>query len=107
MWPDDLERIYEAVEDDCDLPGSDVIDAANEAVIQGFDDARENAASIDSESALKDHIKAYERLAPRVGVPEERLKKAVSDVKGRICGNRRDRGGSIVARFLGQTGPRI
>jgi hypothetical protein len=40
----------------------------------------------------EDHVRAKitwseqdERLAPRVGVPEERLKKAISDIKGRIA----------------------
>ena len=70
MWADDLDRIYGAIEDKRDLLAADVFVAANDAIVRSVDDARENAASIDSESTLTDHIKAYERLAPRAGIPQ-------------------------------------
>jgi hypothetical protein len=84
MWPDDLDRIYSAVEDERDLLAADVFDAANEAIVRGIDDAREDAASIESASALADHIKAFERLAPRAGIPPEKLKTAISAIESRI-----------------------
>jgi energy-coupling factor transporter ATP-binding protein EcfA2 len=84
MWPDDLDRMYRAIEDERDLLTPDVFDVANEAVVRGIESAREDAAAIDSESTLGDHIKAFERLAPRVGIPVEKLNKAISDIKGRI-----------------------
>jgi hypothetical protein len=84
MWPDDLDRMYGAIEYEHDLLAEDVFEAANEAIVRGFDAAREDAASIDSESTLEDHIKAFERLAPRVGIPGERLNKAISEIQGRI-----------------------
>jgi energy-coupling factor transporter ATP-binding protein EcfA2 len=84
MWPDDLDRMYGAIENERDLLAADVFEAANEAIVRGIDAAREDAASIDSESTLGDHIKAFERLAPRAGIPPEKLKKAISDIQGRI-----------------------
>jgi hypothetical protein len=38
----------------------------------------------DSESTLADHIKAFERLAPRAGIPPEKLKTAISAIRSRI-----------------------
>lgn len=84
LWPDDLARMYGAIEDERDLLVADVFDAANEAIVRGIDDAREDAASIDSESTLADHIKAFERLAPRAGIPPEKLKTAISAIQSRI-----------------------
>ncbi len=84
MWPDDLDRMYGAIEHERDLLAADVFDAANEAIVRGIDAAREDAASIDSESTLADHIKAFERLAPRAGIPPEKLKTAISEIRSRI-----------------------
>ena len=85
MWPDDLDQIYGAIEDKRDLLAADVFNAANEAIVRGVDDAREDAASIESqELTLADHIKAFERLAPRAGIPPEKLKTAISAIQSRI-----------------------
>jgi hypothetical protein len=84
LWPDDLDRLYQAIEQERDLLAADVFDAANKAIVRGIDDAREDAASIDSESTLADHIKAFERLAPRAGIPPEKLKTAISAIQSRI-----------------------
>jgi hypothetical protein len=84
MWPDDLDRMYGAIEDKRDLLAAAVFDAANEAVVRGIDEAWEDAAAIDSESTLANHIKAFERLAPRAGIPPEKLKKAIAGIQGRI-----------------------
>jgi hypothetical protein len=85
MWPDDLDRMYRTIENERDLLAADVFDAANDAIVRGIDAAREDAASIDSESTLEDHIKAFERLAPRAGIPPEKLKNAISAIQGRIA----------------------
>jgi hypothetical protein len=85
MWPDLLDRIYRAIEDERDLLAAGVFDAANEAIVRGIDDAREDAASIESESTLTDHIKAFERLAPRAGIPPEKLKTAISAIQSRMA----------------------
>jgi hypothetical protein len=84
LWPDDLERLYGAIENERDLLAAEVFEAANEAIVRGIDDAGEDAASIDSESTLADHIKAFERLAPRAGIPPEKLKTAISAIQSRI-----------------------
>jgi conflict system STAND superfamily ATPase len=84
MWPDDLDRMHEAIEYERDLLAADVFDAAREAIVRGIDDAREDAASIESESTLGDHIKAFERLAARAGIPPEKLKTAISAIQSRI-----------------------
>ena len=84
LWPDDLDRMYGAIEKESDILSADVFDIATEAIMRSIDAAWEDAASIDSESMLKDHIKAFERLAPRAGIPPDRLKKAISEIQGRI-----------------------
>jgi len=85
MWPDDLDRMYRTIENEHDLLAPDVFDVANEAIVRGIEAAREDAASIDSESTLNDHIKAFERLAPLAGIPPEKLKNAISAIQGRIA----------------------
>lgn len=84
MWPDDLDRIYGAIEGEHELLGSDVFEAAHEAIVRVIDQAREDAAAIDSESTLRDHVKAFQRLAPLVGTPPEKLETAVSEIQDRI-----------------------
>jgi DNA polymerase III delta prime subunit len=84
MWPDDLDQIYRAIEDSREVLAADVFEAANEAIVRGIENAWENAASINSESTLQDHIKAFRRLAPRAGIPAKKLRTAISDIKGRI-----------------------
>jgi len=84
IWPDDLDRIYEAMEESRDVLSCDIFDAANQAIARIIDDAREDAASIDSESTLADHIEAFKRLAPRAGIVPGKLKTAISAVESRI-----------------------
>jgi hypothetical protein len=84
MWPDELDRMYSAIENERELLTPDVFNAANEAVICTIESAREDATSVDSESTLEDHIKALKRLAPRAGIPPEKLNKAISDIQDRI-----------------------
>jgi hypothetical protein len=84
MWADDLGRMYDAIEGERDTLSGAVFEAADRAVVRGIDDAWEDAAAIDSESTLKDHIKAFERLAPRAGIPAEKLKQAISEIQSRI-----------------------
>jgi hypothetical protein len=84
MWPDDLDRMYESIEDERDLLAPEIFDAAKEAIVRGINEAGEDAASIESETTLADHIKAFERLAPRAEISSEKLKNAISKIQGRI-----------------------
>ena len=84
VWPDDLDRIYALLEQEGEILSGDVFDAANRAVERGVEDAMEDAAAIDSESTLKEHIEALKRLAPRAGIPNDRLSEAISQVESRI-----------------------
>ncbi|MEQ1718956.1 MAG: hypothetical protein ABL907_23730 [Hyphomicrobium sp.] len=84
MWADDVDRIYQAMADKSDLLGSDIFDAAREAIMRVFEEAGGDAESIESKSTLTDHIAALERLAPLMGISKDKLRSAVSDVEGRI-----------------------
>jgi len=84
MWPDDLDRMYDAIEKQREVLSGDVFEAANGAVTRGIDHAMSDAAAIDSESTLEDHAKALGRLAPRAGITEPKLKQALSQIQSRI-----------------------
>lgn len=84
MWPDDLDRIFGAIEKERKLLAGDIFDAANEAIARGIEEAGEDASAIDSESTLRDHITALERLAPRAQIPLDQLKTAIAAIRGRI-----------------------
>jgi phage shock protein A len=65
--------------------GSDVQAAADRAIEREVEDVNSSVAEVDSESTLQDHIKALRRFAPRVGISEERLQKAIAVIESRIA----------------------
>ena len=84
IWADDFGNMCDAVDRARDLLSHEVFEAANRAIVREVDDAMSNAAAIDSESTLEDHIKTLQRLAPSAGVPEPALKEAILAIQGRI-----------------------
>jgi hypothetical protein len=84
VWPDDLERIYDAVDEAEAILSSHVRVAANGAIVREVDDISSNIAGMDSESALEGHIKALQRYAPKVGLSEALLEEAIEAIESRI-----------------------
>ena len=84
IWADDLERMYDTIEAERVVLGDAIYEAANDAVTRGVDSAMVFAAALDSKSTLEDELKALERLAPRVGIAQEKLGRALSEYKSRI-----------------------
>ena len=84
LWPDDLERIHDAIEGAEKYMEASVRQARDRAVISDIADLRSNIAEIDSESTLKDQIKALQRYAPKVGIDEAALKSAIQTIEVRI-----------------------
>jgi DNA polymerase III delta prime subunit len=84
IWADDFGNMCDAVDRARDLLSYEVLEAANRAIVREVDDAMSNAAAIDSESTLEDHIKSLQRLAPGAGVPKPALDEAILAIQGRI-----------------------
>ncbi len=80
---DMLSSFVDAVDASKGLP-PEITDALRVAVLEEF---QENASLIrddDSESSLSDRIDALRKFAPRFGVPDNVLNKALSDIEDRI-----------------------
>jgi hypothetical protein len=84
LWPDDVERICDAIEGAEKYMEASVRQARDRAVLSDIADLRSNILELDSESALKDHIKALQRYAPKVGIDEAALKSAIQTIEVRI-----------------------
>lgn len=102
VWPDDLERIYDAVDETEAILSSRVKDAANRAIIREVDDIASNIAEMDSESELKDHIKALQRYAPKVGLSEASLGEAIEAIESRISEINEEADQAPPPRFSGE-----
>jgi len=81
---DMLSTLVDAVDAANGLPDS-VTFALQAAVLEEFEENTNRICEDDSESSLSDRIDALKKLAPRYGVPEAELKKAVSEIEDRIC----------------------
>ncbi|MBV5336796.1 MAG: hypothetical protein J0653_02005, partial [Deltaproteobacteria bacterium] len=77
VWPDDLENIFDSV----DLYQKDlsprIREAADKAMLNQIEDIDSLISDVDSESTLEDHIKALRRFAPRLGVSDSVLERAI------------------------------
>jgi hypothetical protein len=81
---DDLEAMFDRIDDNPDEFGGEVIKAAKHAIVEKIDSAYEAAAGIDSESSLSDHAAILERLGKRVGVSMTKIAHALSMIGDRI-----------------------
>ena len=80
---DDLESIFGEIEDlERYLPRK-VVEAVERTMQSQFDDV-DMLAEETSESTLNDHITALKRFAPRLGVPQATLNKALKIITSRI-----------------------
>jgi energy-coupling factor transporter ATP-binding protein EcfA2 len=84
VWPDDLEKMDDALEAAKSYLSSEVRAAGDRAILREVEEIDAMIADIDSESTLEDHISALRRFGPRVGVPAERLERAITSIEGRI-----------------------
>jgi hypothetical protein len=85
LWPEDLDRIYDALEGASKHMPPGVMSARDRAVIESIDNLSANIGEIDSESTLEDHKKALERYAPVVGIKSHTLQKAFEVIDRRIA----------------------
>jgi hypothetical protein len=82
---DDLANIADAVDQAGDaIPGS-VSVALEAAVLEEFAEIDSRIQDEENESSLTDRIDALKKFAPRYGVPDEVLEKAISSVKDKIA----------------------
>jgi len=103
VWADDLDSIYEEMERQPELISVMVFDAARRAIEQRIESAMTDAAGIESESTLEDHIKAFERLAPLASIPPERVQLAISEIQSRIAEIKERTEKATSPEFSGQT----
>jgi len=84
LYPDDFERLCDAVDGARDLFETDINIHVEQAIERQIDNVRSNIADVDSESTLNDYISALQRFAPRIGVPVSTLNIAIKTVESRI-----------------------
>ena len=72
------------MEEERDIISDAVFEAAKGAITRGIENAMSDAAAVNSESTLEDHIKALGPLAPRAGVTPAKLRQAVSQIQSWI-----------------------
>lgn len=82
---DDLEIMFDRIDDNRDEFSGEVIEAAKHAVMKEIDSAYGAAAGIDSESSLSDHAEILERLGRRVGISATKIAHALSMIEDRIA----------------------
>ncbi len=80
---DMLSTLVDAVDAAQGLPSS-INHALQAAVLEEFEENTSRISEDDSESSLSDRIDALKKFAPRFGVPEDVLSRAVSDIEDRI-----------------------
>jgi DNA polymerase III delta prime subunit len=83
--PQGLENIYDDIDKAKDILGSAILEAANNALLDQIEHAGSIADGFEDESDLEDQIKTISRFAERLGVPQDKFKKAVSAVEDRIA----------------------
>jgi hypothetical protein len=84
MPSDELANISDAVELWRWLLSTRVTDAVEDAIRAEINDVDSIVADIDSESTLTEHIETIQKLAKRVTIPPQAVKKAVETVMERI-----------------------
>lgn len=84
LWPDDLEGICDNIDLHEKLLGPRIRNAADKAILDQIENIDSLIADVDSESTLEDHIKTLRRFAPRLGVPNSVLDRAIESVENRI-----------------------
>jgi energy-coupling factor transporter ATP-binding protein EcfA2 len=82
--PDDLEDLYEQIEDHRGILSEAVVDAANMAIEHQLNEMDSIVSDVDSESTLADHIEAIKKLAKRVNAATERVDQAIKAIQSRI-----------------------
>jgi Restriction endonuclease len=83
--PQDLESIYDDIDKAKDILGFAILEAANNALLDQIEHAGSIADGFEAESDLEDQIKTIHRFAERLGLPQDKLKRAVSAVEDRIA----------------------
>jgi uncharacterized coiled-coil DUF342 family protein len=106
LWPDDLERIYDAIDEADKYMTASVKSARDRAVVRDIDNLSSNISEIDSESTLNDHIKALRRYAPEVGITEELLLKAIEVIESRISEINEEADEAPSIQVSGQSAPK-
>jgi DNA polymerase III delta prime subunit len=84
IWADDLDALYGIIEQEREALSEEIFLAASRAVTRSFENAMEDAASVESRSTLEDEISALERLGLRTGIDKTELDKAISHYRVRI-----------------------
>ncbi|MBB4101410.1 hypothetical protein GGR46_005002 [Sphingomonas kyeonggiensis] len=82
---DNLATMVEAVDEAGKALPESILSAVEAAALSEFDDVENRIRDEDSESSLSDHIEALKKFAPRFGVPDAILARAVSSVEDRIA----------------------
>ena len=85
IWPDDLENLLNEIDENKEHLSEDVGEAANAAMIDQIENVDSHVRDIDSEITLNDQIEAMKRFAPRLGIPDATLKRAITTVEDRIA----------------------
>lgn len=106
LWPDDLERIYDAIDEEDKYMTDSVKSARDRAVVRDIDNLSSNISEIDSESTLNDHIKALRRYAPQVGITEELLLQAIRVIESRISEINEETDEAPSIQVSGQSAPK-
>jgi hypothetical protein len=83
--PDDLERIWDAVDADKEALGPDITAAAQKAIQREFDEIDRTVADIDSASTLEEHKASLKKLAKHVGIGKTALTSALRTIDERIA----------------------
>jgi hypothetical protein len=81
IFPDDLDNILDSIEHYEHVIDARVVEAVNDALRAQFDRVDSLIEDVDNESTLDDHIKAIKRFAPRIGIADEVLQRAISRIE--------------------------
>lgn len=82
---DDLDTMASAIDLYEDDLGPEVIEAMQQTIAAEIENVMETAESIDSESTLDDHAKTLQRFGEKIGIPSERIERAVRTIGERIA----------------------
>jgi DNA polymerase III delta prime subunit len=82
--PQDLANIYDDIENGRGILGAQLLEAANNAILDQIENAGSIADGFESESDLDEQIKIIHRFAEQLGIAPDKLRAAVSKVEERI-----------------------
>lgn len=82
---DELSSLVDAIDAAVGNVPASILSAVETAILEEFDEIGSRVREDDNESSLSDRIDALKKFAPRFGVPESVLKRAVSTVEERIA----------------------